>query len=225
MMNQMRIGVSIALLGLMAGAAGDARADVVLYNDFGPGNTYSSGYFGMSGPLSAPGTSDTANGFIVPGAVGTSYTLTSITLAVALISGENVLNVALMSDYNGLPGAVIESFQFTNAMSLVTPNPTFPPLEVDSTLHPVLQAGNRYWLAAFGTGDQQAVWYANDIGALRIGAYTVSSGIWQSAPSPQPAAAFCIEGDAITTPEPSTLVSACIAGLMGLGYAWLRRKV
>lgn len=33
-----------------------------------------------------------------------------------------------------------------------------------------------------------------------------------------------ISNGAIATPEPSTLVSAGMAGLMGLGYAWRRRK-
>jgi hypothetical protein len=38
------------------------------------------------------------------------------------------------------------------------------------------------------------------------------------------AAAFRIEGDAITSPEPSSLVVTGIGGLLFLGYAWRRRK-
>jgi hypothetical protein len=200
------------------------RADVI-YNNFGPGDTYFGSNYTIAGPLSVQGEIvDSADSFIAPGPVGTSYTLTKIELAVALIEGKNLLSVALMSDSNGLPGNVIESFQFTNAMSKITSNPTSRPLEADSLLHPELQAGTRYWLAALGTADLLAAWYTNDTGASRLGAYIGNVVAWHRSPDPQMAAAFRIEGDAITSPEPSSLVVTGIGGLLFLGYAWRRRK-
>jgi hypothetical protein len=94
----------------------------------------------------------------------------------------------------------------------------------DSILHPELQAGTRYWLAALGTGELLAAWYINDTGASRFGAYIGNVDTWHRSPDPQMAAAFRIEGDAITSPAPSSLVMAGVGGLMCLGYTWRRRK-
>jgi hypothetical protein len=75
--------------------------------------------------------------------IGSSFTLDRIELAVNLLSGLNVLDVALTTSVGGFPGAVLETFHFVDAMGpfgLLN-----PPLIADSVLHSILSEGTQYW--------------------------------------------------------------------------------
>ena len=78
--------------------------------------------------------------------IGSSFALDRVELAVNLLSGLNVLDVALTTSVGGFPGAVLETFHFVDAMGpfgLLN-----PPLIADSVLHSILSEGTQYWLVA-----------------------------------------------------------------------------
>ena len=86
-----------------------------IFSTLGPGDTYdtSTGWIvGKSSPF--PEDVDSANQFSFGGF--TSYYLDTIELAAALYSGTNELDVWLMSDTAGLPGTIIETFNFVDAV-------------------------------------------------------------------------------------------------------------
>lgn len=207
--------VASVLSGTVLLGGSPAYADVI-FSDFGPGNTFQTnvgnticgtGTFNCAGnptPLSG------ANSFTPTG----SYTLSSISLATALVTGTNQLVVSLMPDAGGIPGTPVETWTFTNAMQL---QPTI--LSASSVGSVVIDAGTQYWLAASAPGDGTwAVWFLNSIGLTGTQASRVGSGAW-FATSGNTLAAFSLDGTPLAPiPEPSSLVllTSGLAGLMAV---------
>jgi hypothetical protein len=105
---------------LVTAAASMARADVVIYNNFGPGDTYftNGGYvIGFGG---RPGQENIVDFFPFQ-VTGASYALTRIDLALSYRFGPNAIDVQIRGDSGGLPGPVIETWHFSNL-------PPFPTL-------------------------------------------------------------------------------------------------
>ena len=72
---------------------------------------------------------------------GGNFRLNSIEIAMA---GYYPVDIALMSDLGGLPGAVLETYHISTMSSPYSTNN--PPITVISQAHPVLADGNQYWL-------------------------------------------------------------------------------
>lgn len=148
----------VALIGIAL--TGPARA-IVIYNSFGPGDTYIT-YEGaeISGPGSSGGLF--TSGFSFQPA--TTLSLESIQVAIGTISGSNAFSLSLQAadGPSGMPGTVLETFQVNDQMgSFGLANPL---ISVTSVAHPELEAGDTYWLVAEGEGDGLAAWNSNNLG-------------------------------------------------------------
>jgi probable HAF family extracellular repeat protein len=127
----------------------------VLFSDFGPNDTSSgTGWYEGTGS----GTAFLSEmGFTPSGAVGAQFTLDSVEVVVGLVAGTNELDVSILNDNNGLPGAtVLESFHFSNAMSPWN-NAQHQTLSATSASKPTLVAGTQYWVKVVPTNYSQTV--------------------------------------------------------------------
>ena len=219
-MKSMTKGFVIAAAVVCLGAATSVRAGVVVFNDFGPGDSYGASGYELGYDHNVGLTSEIACGFTV--AAGQNYTLSEIDFAASIVSGTNAIGVALLADSGGVPGTTLESW----TVSGLGQYPALtPPEVVISTLHPTLLAGQQYWLAlTMGDSTTFAVWHNNSIGVTGPG-YVISDGrgtLYEG--DTGFVGAFRVEGTSSAVPEPSTLAGAGIAVFLGLGYAWRRRK-
>ena len=217
-----RLTAAVVLVVVLVAAAPPLQA-VVIYNNIASGpNPYQKGSgWAVRGPdTGGTGNADVANPFTVP---APGYVLDKIELAVSLETqydpNPNELDVWVMSDSGGLPGAVLESFHFTDAMgSFGWHNPI---LSADSVVRPSLTGGATYWLAASVPTVTCAAW--------NWSVYTESgdsagrhSGGWALDTYDRHHGAFRItatELGADVIPEPATLSLLALGGL-----AVLRRR-
>ena len=160
-------GLSVVLL-----AAVQLQA-AIIFNTFGPGDTF------LTNPGRVVGNSafefDIGSQFAIT--VGTPHTLDSIELAACLLSGTNEIDVWLMSDALGEPGAVIEAFNFQNLPDYSSENR--PLLVGNSTLNPILTPGTNYWLVASApNADTFAIWNYSDWSHTGTMASRQGTGDW-----------------------------------------------
>jgi hypothetical protein len=164
-----------------------ARADVI-YDNFDVGDTYNT----LSGwTIGAPqGASFQEVG--CPFTVSGSYTLTEITLASAYVTGPNVYTVWLMDDAGGVPGNVIEEFDFVDIGPFGQNN---APLVGVSALNPTLDDGSQYWLVCSTSASTWSAWNWNTTGDAGPLAYREDGGDWLLTNAIR--SVFRIEGDPI----------------------------
>jgi hypothetical protein len=148
-----RYGTAIAVLASLLCFSAAQGAPVVLFNTFGPGDTYQNGGDGL-GTVSPGHDHDLADQFQFSGAA--SYRLAAIELGATLWEGANILDVWLMSDVAGLPGTIIESFALTGAMGPF--GVISPPVVATSVLHPLLVPNTPYWVALSAPTGTHFVW-------------------------------------------------------------------
>ena len=194
--------------------ASEARADTIVFSNFGPGMTFNQ----------TQGVSVTASNLFgdIPAQAFTpsqTVTFSSAQLAMLLVAEPNHFQVLLMTSSGGLPGNIIETITLTDAV------PMFPPQIVvaNSALHPVLTAGTQYWLAAFAPEPSTfGIWNLslNDFSTPQALGFTSPTGPWvETNILIKPA--FQINGEPV--PEPSTMLLLG-TGLASLGTAIRKRR-
>lgn len=190
---------AVSLLLIWSAAA--ARADVV-FNSL-PAND-SSGWTATGSDSGAGADYDIAQPFTVTA----DRRFADVQLPLFSARRAAVANVWLMADGGSGPGALIEQIRITDIATSGWPVKT-----VESALHPLLSAGQTYWIAISTDRGSDVAW-----GEVASGVkghwYRMNQGPWQFDPGNN-ASAFRVDG--IPVPEPS-----CIAAVALLAVA-LRR--
>jgi len=132
----MRFVLALAMLGLVAGAAVQAKADLI-YSNFGA----SPGYLGTYQPYEFYQGTGVPQSIAVEFSSTSSFVFDQAKVALQLISGTDNVLVSIDSDSGGHPGAALESITLS-ALVLGTPEV----LTAASSSHPMLNAGMEYWL-------------------------------------------------------------------------------
>jgi hypothetical protein len=212
-MRRLTWGLAVCFVVL---AGPPARADV-LYNNFGPRDSYGSLGFVIG---RAPGDTVTwvqGDPFRV---TGSDFTLDRLTLALSwALTGPNEVDVQFRADAEGLPGATIESFHFSN-LGFFGQN--HPPVVADSVLHPLLSAGAQYWVTASASDLSAMAWNWNSTNDVGPHARSQNGGPFDIITINR--GAFRVEGTPSPAPEPATLALAGV-GLFGMvGFVWRKAR-
>jgi hypothetical protein len=210
MIKSTQVAVILALF-----VSGDALADIVVYSDLGSGNdVYQSGGGGwdITGTESScprcDGAFDSAFSFTP---TATAY-LTELQVALGYVSGTNSVTVDLMTNSNGAPGSIIESWNASGLPSDVTCC-TLQTLLSNAAV-PLL-SGTTYWVAVQPAAtDTYVLWQYNSIGIMGPGVYNQGAGWDQN--GGVVVGAFQVLGSQSAVPEPDTAALAFTAGLLTL---------
>jgi hypothetical protein len=203
---------AVSVLGLLASRA---DASVVVYSDFGPGQTYGSSLNDAAGPTSFIGEEI---GYADPFTPTGTVTFASVVLPLSSVSGTNSLVVSLRPSVSGLPGSPLESFTVTGLPSF----PTSTVYQLNSLLDPVLNAGSTYWIAIFPGGSNTiAGWNFDSVGVNGGAANQNGSATWTYNPY-NTSSAFEVLGNPLATPEPASL--SMLAGLGACAVVWFRKR-
>jgi hypothetical protein len=210
----LRLAVVPCLLWLAA--TGETNA-VTILDTFGPGDSYST----TSG-LTVDADWQTACAFTTPS--GTDMRFESAELPPKTSTADmNELDICLMTDGGGYPGAVIESWHFTGAMQY-HPYSMIPPLLIESVERPLLSPDTEYWIAVSVSGSQTAWWPHNDTGYVGHVVQRYNLEPWSSAEANFFGSNFgALRIEASPVPEPATLLLAGSA-YVGLVARTLRRR-
>ncbi|MCU1335624.1 MAG: hypothetical protein JWO19_1205 [Bryobacterales bacterium] len=209
-----RYAMVAVLLGMTSITA--ARAATV-FDDFGPGNAYNTGFgYNVTG-LSTAGGSNVSYMAFTP-SVSVSLTRLDVALSYSGAAGTNSAVITLISDWFGLPfGTQLGTWTVNNL-------PNFGTCCTVQTVIPsspiVLLAGRQYWIGAgLGAANTLAAWNANSTGATgkvvdvftNVPSCNCSGYVMDIS---DPLGAFDVIGDAV--PEPAAGWLGAL-GLVGLG--------
>jgi hypothetical protein len=208
-------------LAVLAVASAEVRADFLFSNLSPPPHPYDTGTAWIIGQGGVSGDVNVAFAF-TPTITGT---LSAVELPLFTGSGTPDFKVQVRSDNNGVPGALLESFDVVNP-----PGPPFaPPLSVEqSVLQPLLTAGQQYFLEVSpGAGDTGGGWNLNNTGQFGKTYFSYDGGqTWiVNQFGGGPMGAFAVEGVPVSAvPEPAGLVLLGGGGLTVIAYSWRRRR-
>jgi len=220
----MRIGairVAGFVLIVLSLCIGRANA-TVLFSTLGPGDSYDVDFASIVGTGLSPSEWDIGNQFTFAGT--RSYPLNSIEVAIShnyladVPVGPDQVDVWLMNDNAGQPGAVIEAFHFVDQMGRF--GNSNPLLVGISVLNPMLDLDTPYWLVASAPDAATwADWNMSDPAVLGVRAQRDGAVPW-TVWSDTTMFAFRINGTE-PIPVPGAIVLASLgAGLVG----WMRNR-
>jgi hypothetical protein len=154
----MRLYITVALASVLSTAA----FGQTVYSDFGAGNSFSTNGWCVSGPNNLDCTTSATRYIAAPFTPNATQTLSTITLALAYISGTNGAVINLTSNGSGgIPGTVIESWSISNLPAGASPCLSLRSYP-DSTLHsrPGTHTGSRCrgWLQTPWLSGIQTIW-------------------------------------------------------------------
>ena len=193
------------LIGVVALTISAAASAEVLFDNFGPGDTYQYGY-GMTLSDGSPvGTDyDQGSGFDI---VGGNYYLDSIEAAIGFVTGQNIMNLTLYDDAGGVPGTPLEHVQVVGMMGNF--GSVNPPVRFDFSGTTLLLEGALYWAIASTEDNSWSAWCFNDQGDVGPNAFRQDMGAWSSSVGDR--AAFRVLG---TIPGPGALALLALGGLV-----------
>lgn len=219
-MKRLLLGLAAIALFLLTGAA-PARADAIVFSSLGPGDSFASGTLAITGP-SGPGSEpdrDLGSSFVAPGG-GRLY---AIDLPLSWSEGVNAGDVWFMSDLNGRPGDILESWHLTDLPRLLDMFLTGELVTVTSILRPKLKKDTQYWVAASADDDTLLSWFVNDTGYIGV-AFRHGDGPWGfNDAADVDSLAFRIHKNPSGVPEPSAFLLLG-TGVLGLVLAARRRR-
>jgi hypothetical protein len=213
------LALAVALVALVA-ATRPVHAEIIV-NTFGPGDSFGSNNVTFGNNFSFIGFMVSSNQMAVGFTPSQSFTLDRITYAVSTAQGTpGPFSLSVVADSNGTPtGMTLESFIAT---ATATPSTG----SVLSLIHPLLLAGQQYWLVASSTfpalspvNDVFAWYYGDRLAGLTLGvqAEALSGGVISTGwlvSDPQMDPAVRIEGSPlVNVPQPSGFV------LLGIGVS------
>lgn len=201
------------LLSLVLALAVGATASTVIFNDFGPGNSYdtSTGWT-LGGPNSPVCCQEVAMQFTT----STALNLQQIDLAAGWVLGTNSLTLQLAVDNSGTPGTILESWTL-GPMGVFGNNN--PPLTALSVLHPLLSPGTVYDIVAIPANDEWAAWNLNDQGVNANFLFSTDNGNTWNTTFSTLGAFDVIGGSGPAVPEPASLL------LLGSGIGLIASKL
>jgi hypothetical protein len=213
--NLYLVVVSAALLSLSS----DARADVI-FNNFGPGDTFpNSGRLLQGEAVNNIGNVDQAVGFTVP--PSNNYDLTDIRIGIGVfdspINGAGPLDIILAADAGGLPSAALKTY----SLNINSTGEQIAHASGGAALQ--LNANTQYWVIADAKGTFDGGWEFNPIGDMGPAAGRSDNGPWSLYVNDKTRMVLRVEGRALPSPEPASLVLLAM-GIVGLATLCGRRR-
>ncbi|TWT95219.1 hypothetical protein Pla108_33620 [Botrimarina colliarenosi] len=205
----MRIQRTLLTLGvaLAAGAACGRSDAAVIFNNLGPGDSFSASGRIVQGP-SVGTIGDVNQGSTFTVGPADAY-LTSVSLGVSVNSSPSVgtgpIDVKIAADAGGSPGAILR----TLSTSLGSTGDQLVTLPDDGSL--LLSAGATYWVLMDGEGDFDGSWRFNDTGDIGVTAGQSEPNPWNVRP-PEERYALRVDGR-VAVPEPTAVVLALLGAV------------
>lgn len=148
------------MAGMMIGAICPAATTVVLFDNFGAGNTYNL-TAGESFICGKSGANWYRSYYAVSFVPDRTAKLDRVELALSLPQGYNEVDIVIFADSGGLPGGTLETIHLSNKMP-AKDGFLHAPVVATSVARPELGAGWTYWVAvAPGAAAGQPSVYSN----------------------------------------------------------------
>lgn len=206
----------IAVLASCLMALTSACQAATIFNNLGPGDTFSVGGRVVQGPdVGTIGDVNQGSSFTVG---STDHYLTSLTLGISVMNppqdGPGPIDIVLAADAGGAPGAALRTLP-TNVGS---PGDQLVTVVDDGSL--LLDANTTYWVLMDGEGEFNGSWRFNVTGDMGLTAGQTEPNPWNPR-APEERYALRVEGRA-AVPEPGTMAMAL--GLLTTVAATRRRS-